>query len=274
DAPACSAEEGARVRSFGTALSAPQDGAEGRPEEATNGTLCLFLSGGGGVGTSTAAAAFALRLAGKKQRVVYLNFEAFSCTDLFFQGESNYDLDDIIFSLRSKKYELQTLLRHALCRDSSGVFFLSPCRSAPDWFSLTGEELIQICHAVGKNMGAPVTLVLDMNADATENFVLPFLYAKRVVLVTNGTEAGNAKTAQLLQALPMLCNLSLFEVEKKVLLLYNRFPVENGKLLALPEPGKLGGIKQTEKDGTPKELIQKLSALSPFQRLEEHLCYG
>lgn len=233
-------------------------------------TLCLFLSGGGGTGTSTAAAAFAMHLARSRKKVVYLNFEPFSSTEQFFIGDGNYDMDDIIFSLRSRKYELNTLLRHALCRDTSGVYFLTPCSSVSDWFSLTGEEILQICDAITKNLGDKTFLVLDMNADATEAFVLPFLYAKKAVLVANGETLGNDKVEQLLNALPLLCNLTAFEVARKTQLLYNRFERVGGQLLDLPEIGKLGGINRTEAD-SPRSLMNTLADLGPFQRLEESL---
>lgn len=240
-------------------------------EETDTGTkqmkLCLFISGGGGAGSSTAAAAFALHLAKKGKPVVYLNFENFPSTDLFFEGTANYDMSDLIFAVRSHKYEMETLVKHAICRDESGVQFIHPCPITSDRFSLSGEEIIQICQQVfeGSNQA---TLVVDMNVDGTESFILPFLYAQKTVIVSNGKWHTNQKTEQLLDSLPFLCNLTAFEVAQKVLLLYNQFHPNGGQLLELPELGKLGGIHEVEAK-TEKERLFLLEPLSPFQRLEE-----
>jgi len=231
--------------------------------------LCLFTSAAGGVGTSTAAASFAIHVAGHHKKPIYLNFETFSSTPVFFSGSelNTYTFEDLIYCLRSERYEQDAVLKRAICRDGSGVYFIMPSRNAPDMFSLNGEEILKICDWIQKTEEFDV-LILDMNFESTENVILPFLQAFRTVVVTDGSATANRKTEDLIRTLPLVSDLSEIEVGKKVRLMYNRYPEENGELILNRGMGKLGGIHELPHK-SEHALIRSISMLSPFARLAE-----
>ena len=231
--------------------------------------VCLFTSGGGGAGTSTAAAAFAIHLARKEKRVVYLNFETFNSTPIFFQGTGNYTMDDIMYALRSNKFEAQTLMRYALVRDNSTVRFLQPCKLPLDAFSFTGEEIVKVVGLI-QNLGTVDCIILDMSADCMERLALPVIRADRVVLVSNGEPTVNLKTKQLVEALPLMCSEEKISVKQKLLRMYNRFLPEQGELYGDKDLGRLGGINMV-RNRKNKDLILAMEHLPPFCRLEEEL---
>lgn len=68
-----------------------------------NTKIITFVSPCGGVGTSSMAAACALFYASKGKKTLYLNLEKFGSSDAFFKAEGQFDMSDIIFSLKSKK---------------------------------------------------------------------------------------------------------------------------------------------------------------------------
>ena len=59
----------------------------GMLHNAAGGRLIGFFSAAGGNGSTTAAVAFAVYLARKGKKTLYLNLETFGRTDLFFHGE-------------------------------------------------------------------------------------------------------------------------------------------------------------------------------------------
>ena len=68
--------------------------------------MIVFCSASGGAGSSTMAAACAAHFAAKNQKVLYLNLEKFGASDVFFSGQGQFDMSDIIFALKSKKTNL------------------------------------------------------------------------------------------------------------------------------------------------------------------------
>lgn len=233
------------------------------------GKVCLFTSAGGGAGVSAAAAAYCVSLAKRGKSVIYLNFEALSSAGTFFEGHGQYNFDDVIYALRSKKYSLERILEQAIVTDSSGVDFIPACRLAADMFSVTGEEFVKICEAIAA-LGRYDLIVADIGFFASENQVLTFLNSEKVVFVTNGTDTVNAKTENLLSALPILCGIERDEADRKTLILYNKFEADTGRLIKDTGLGKLGGINRMNcKNG--RQLIREMAPLFPFERLSETL---
>lgn len=235
----------------------------GRPK------LCLFTAGGGGVGTSTAAAAFAVHCAGRKQSVLYLDFQTFPSVENYFSGSNTYTLEDIIYALRSGRYEPETIFRRVVTRDASGVRFLLPCRQPPDSFSLNGEDIVRICEGLN-NAGKFDVIILDMNFESVERIVVPFLNADLTVFVTDGNRTANGKTRLALEALPMITDLSNLDVQKKAWILYNRYTSGRASLLKDIGVGRLGGI-HTQNQKSEAALVRELSTMAPFDRLSEVL---
>ncbi len=227
--------------------------------------ICLFSSTGGGVGAPAAAAAFCVCCAAKGKSVVYLNFETLCSTERFFFGEGKFDFDDVIYALRSKKYELAPVLQKAIVRDARGVGFIKPCKVIPDAFSITGEEIVRICETI-QGFDRFDLIVVDMNFESTENIVLPFLKSKRTILVTDGSINANAKLEKILEALPLISGKRRDKVIGKVAVLYNRFVTGVSETYENPEITRVGGITVIDaKDES--ELISKIATEFPMQKL-------
>ncbi len=227
--------------------------------------VCLFSSTGGGVGASAAAAAFCVCCAAKGVSVVYLNFETLCSTERFFFGESKYGFDDVIYALRSKKYELAPILQKAIIQDTCGVGFIKPCKVIPDAFSVTGEEIMKICEII-RGSGRFDIIVLDMNFESTENIVLPFLEADKTVLVTDGGINANIKLSKILEALPLISGKRRNEVIEKVTILYNKFETGISKTYENDEIARIGGINVI-KTIDEAALLAEMAEAFPMRKL-------
>lgn len=243
------------------------------PVSEKEGKLCLFTSGAGGVGTTTAAVAFAFRCRRSGKKVVFLSLQPFNSTALFFNGAVQFHANDVLSALRGGRYELSGVLKGALVRDSTGVRYLPASPVPTDLFQLTGEEIMELVEGI-RAMGFFDYIILDLPPDGNESLVLPFLAAKKMVLLSDGTGTGNTKLKQLLEALPVMCNLSHKETEEKCTVLYNRFPKEQGELFDGEEQGRqlarLGGVHVLHTSGERK-LARMMAGLAPFRKLEEEL---
>lgn len=227
--------------------------------------ICLFTSTGGGVGASAAAAAFCVCCVEKGKKALYLNFETLCSTERFFHGEGKFDFDDVIYALRSNKYEAESVLRRAFTKDVSGVEFIKPCKVIPDGFSVTGEEIVRICEAV-QNLEKFDFIILDMNFESTENIVLPFLKSCITVLVTDGSINANFKLSEILDVLPIISGKRRDEVVERIALLYNRFITGRSKTYENDEIARVGGINIIHsKDES--ELISKMAGEFSMQKL-------
>ena len=80
--------------------------------------MLLHLCLAGGTGTSSMAAACTCSK-GRGNNVLYLNLEKFGSSDVFFSGEGQFDLSDIIFALKGRKanlaMKLQSCVKKATC---------------------------------------------------------------------------------------------------------------------------------------------------------------
>lgn len=92
--------------------------------------LTLDCRAGGGVGSSSLAAACALNFAARGRSVLYLNLEKFGGSSQFFSGEGQFDMSDVVLSLKSRKANLALKLESYVRRDPRGVFFFAS-QSAP-----------------------------------------------------------------------------------------------------------------------------------------------
>ena len=238
-------------------------------EHFTGTRICMFTSAAGGTGASSAAAGFAVHCAGLRLPTLYLNAETMQSTDIFFRGTASYTMEDIIYAFRSGRYEPGSIIENALVRDTTGVSFFLSCSRAPDLFSMSGEELVSILEFI-KEMNLFSVIVLDMTFDTSEKAVLPFMYADRTVLVTDGSETGNYKTCVFIDTLPMICQADEAAVGRKLRLMYNRFSKDTGCAIKNIGIKKLGGIGEIPVK-TSEQLIRSISAMPPSERLAEEL---
>lgn len=233
--------------------------------------LCLFTSGAGGSGTSTAAAAFSIYCAGKGHKTCYLNFETINSTHRYFESdESIHDFEDVICALRSEKYHAETLMRTVFVEDPvNRVNSIRGCRVQSDTFSLTGEDIINICEMV-RDTELFEYIVLDMNFEVSENIVLPFINSDMTVVVSDGTMAGNDKTDSFLSMLPVIVNAREEDIIRKTRILYNRFDRKDGMPIERKIYSCVGGLPVL-KARNDRILADKLSALPPMGGLVKEI---
>lgn len=103
----------------------------------------------------------------------------------------------------------------------------------------SGEALWTVAESIALKNDVLALCVNDWNK---ENVVIPFINSNLVILVTDGSKAGNNKVEESLIAFPQITGESKQDVYRKTALLYNNFDSKTGMLIKNEELLKFGGL--------------------------------
>ncbi len=227
--------------------------------------IIAFTSPAGGVGTSSMAAACAIYFAARGKKTLYLNLEKFGSADAFFSGEGQFDMSDIIFSLKSKKANLSLKLESCVKHDQSGVSFYSQSKIALDMLELSNEDVIRLITEL-KASGAYDNIVLDMDFSMGSDTLDILQKMHAVVLVSDGSELANIKVLRAFSALATIERQKDLSILNKLCLVYNKFSSKTGKALDQIEIVNLGGAPRYE-HATTKQAVACLAGMNLFGKI-------
>lgn len=228
--------------------------------------VTVFSSPSGGVGTSTVAAAYAVYLAKQNKKVVYLSFEDFGSTDIFFSGEGQFCMSDVIFALKSKRANLALKLESYVKRDVRGVYFFSSAKFSLDMLEFKHEERLQLINEL-KLLGSYDHMIIDVNFGLDKNNFDYYKTAHNIVIVGDGGEISNVKILNASKALTTIDQSQDIPVVNRFNVLYNRFSSKTGKILDDISFRNIGGFP-VYAQATTTQIINQLSNNSVFEKLE------
>lgn len=228
--------------------------------------LIAFTSPSGGVGTSTMAAACALHYAEKGKKTLYLNLEKFGSSDIFFSGEGQFDMSDIIFALKSKKANISMKLESCVKQSERGVYFYSPSKVALDMLELTVEDIVKLISEI-KLSGSYDYIILDMDFEMTKEVRQILTRSFAIVWVGDGSQISNSKISRAYASLAIREENEDSPLTSRTFLIYNKFSNKTSKSVELDELKNIGGAP-TYKEATPEQLIVVLSKLDVFDKID------
>lgn len=231
----------------------------------TQTKILTFVSMEGGAGSSTVAAAFAEYAAERGKKVLYLNIEQLGRTEDFFVGEGQYDLSDVLFTLKSGKGSMALKLESTVRRDASGVCFYSSPKVAWDLMELGEKELQTLLEELCASGGYDY-IVLDQDFIFGKKMFRVFKMASQIVFVNDGSEISNAKFQRGYQALKIYEQNSNYAFLRKSYLFYNKFSNKTSKTLEIEDIRNLGGVPRFE-HATTKQVMKQLVQLADFQKI-------
>lgn len=194
--------------------------------------IVAFCSASGGVGSSTMAAACAVHHAARGQKVLYINLEKFGSADLFFSGQGQFDMSDIIFALKSKKTNLPLKLESSVKQDPRGVFFYSQAKIALDMMELNTDDILRLLSEL-KLMGSYNYIILDMDFGIDRDMLKIYRMAQALVLVGDGSVESNLKTERAYTALQTLEQNADAPLTNRTSFIYDKVSSKNGQSLAV-----------------------------------------
>lgn len=228
--------------------------------------IIMFSSPSGGSGTSTMAVAYALNLASKRKKVLYLNFEDFASSDLFFLGEGQFDMSDVIFALKSKKANLTMKLESYVKRDSRGVYYFSSTRHALDMLEFKIEEKLQLLSELNMS-GLYEYIIVDSDFALDKEHMDLFNKSHTVVMVSDGTENSNIKTDRAYNAILTLDQTADTILANRFVLLYNKFSNKISKLIENENLRNIGGAP-VYTHATFSQIVDQLVSSTIFDKID------
>lgn len=227
-----------------------------------------FSSPAGGVGSSTLAAACAVYFASQGQRCLYLNLEPFGVADLFFSGEGQFDLSDVIFALKSKKSNFPIKLESCVKKSAQGVFFFSRPKLSLDILELTEEEIIQLIETLSLTGGYDY-IILDAGFDMSERSRNIHRQAQAMVWVSDGSELANSKLCRAYESLGICEGNKDAPLTGRLCLLYNRYNSKTGRMIEEIQARMIGGAQRFD-NRSVEQVVLELSRLAFYENLNQN----
>lgn len=239
--------------------------AAGLKLEDDNAKLVAFSSPCGGVGTSSVAAAFAVRLSKQGKKTLYLNLEKYGSSDVFFSGEGQFDMSDIVFSLKSKKVNLAMKFESCVKQDHTGVYFYSQAKFALDMMELGKEEISRLISEL-RLTGIYDYIVVDMDFSLSKDALDVFQTMSNIVMVGDGSDISNMKIFRAYNALAALEQNKDNSLLNKLVLVYNKFSNKTGKAIEGIDINNIGGAPRYE-HATAEQVVTQLANMSMYDKI-------
>lgn len=227
--------------------------------------VIAFCSAAGGVGSSTMAAACSAYLAAREKKVLYLNLEKFGSADLFFAGQGQFDMSDIIFALKSKKTNLSLKLESCVKQDRRGVYFYSQAKIALDMIEMNAEDTVRMLMEL-KATGGYDYIILDLDFGIHKDMLTVYRQAEDIVLVGDGSPESNAKIERAYAALMTLEQNADAPLNNRMSFVYNKVSSKTGHTINLPGVKSLGGAPRYA-NAEVQQVIDQLAAMDIFEAL-------
>ncbi len=228
--------------------------------------IIVFGAASGGTGSSSMAAACAIHFSEQGHRVLYLNLEQFGDAGVFFSADGQYDMSDVVFTVKSKKANLALKLESCVRRDPCGVYFFARPKIALDLMELGADEKTQIVSELS-SAGAYDRIIIDCDFSLSKDDMALYQQAHAIVLVGDGSEVSNEKTVQAYHALEIMEQNVDAPIRYRMRLIYNKFSNKTCELL--PDIGleSLGGIPRFEHAKTA-DVVKRLIGMGDlFDRI-------
>lgn len=228
-------------------------------------TILAFLPVSGGCGSSTMAAACALHFSSQGKKTLYLNLEKLGIANSFFNGEGQFDMSDIIYTLKSKKANISLKLESCVRQDPRGVFFFSKSKYALDMQELSSDDILRLISELRQSSSYDV-IIIDFDFELNKKMMGIYCQAHTVVWVGDGSEISNTKMSRAFTALSTLEQNADIPLTSKLVLLYNKFSSKTGKTLTDIGVKTIGGAPKYE-HATTVQVLRQLSSMDLFEKL-------
>jgi len=225
----------------------------------------IFSSPCGGVGTSTVAAACAKHFALTGASVLYLDLETFGAADIFFTGEGQFDMNEVIYALKSKKTNLSMKLESCVKKDASGVCFFSASKVPLDMMEMKNDDILRLIDEL-KITGSYNYIIVDIGFGLDGDHLKIYRNAHSVVWISDGEPTSNNKITRAYAAAALLEQTKNVEILNRLNLMYNRFSSKSGQYAEGVDIKVLGGT-QVFVHTNPVQVVDQIAGMPIFDHI-------
>ena len=218
-----------------------------------------FTSFSGGTGTTSIAVAMAKKIA-EQHRVCYLDFEYNGNPEIFFDGEGNSTLSDVVFALKSNRNNTNLKIENSLKKSSSGVYYFGKPNLILDFLEMNDEEKKELIDILCQYCQVEY-IIIDLKFDFSKLNQIIWSIADRVVTVSDGSEIANDKFMRSYEAIYAM-DSDEYDLGK-LGVIYNKFSNKTSNVVSGIETKEYGGIRKFE-HATSNQVIDEIMKMNIF----------
>lgn len=225
----------------------------------------VFTSPIGGVGVSTVASACALRIASAGKSVLYLDLDECSNPGMYFRGEGNRSLGDVLHTLVHKDCNLSDLLIRDARKDHRGVSYFQESDPSSVYPELSTEDIARLLREL-RVIAAYDYIVIDIPFSIFRKQMDLRERSKGIVLLTDGSEHSQRKLLRGYHAMLHDRERDGESTDSELFLLTNKYSGFPARISALSDLHDLGQIPLMSYSDTSKRLAA-IASLELFDHL-------
>jgi len=177
-------------------------------KEKTTKAIAIY-SASGNVGKTSVALGISTICSYSGLSVFYLNLEQFQSTGIFFTGNTEYSISDIIYYAKERDKNLISKISTMSCKDTtSNINYFKEANNAFEINELLPDD-IKIIIDTTKECGQYDLIVIDMDSQLNENAIKIFEIADEILYVFTDEDICLHKAKIFADSINMLSNLSL-----------------------------------------------------------------
>lgn len=235
------------------------------------GKVILFFGAGGGMGTSSVAAGCAVRFAGKQKKVLYLNLQKLSGADMYFTGEGQRGMTDLILALQDSDASLRLQLQSWVREDTTGVCFFAQAKTALDMMELDAECTLRLLSELKKHSDYDY-VILDADLTLDPESLEVYKVADEIVMVSDHSKEAAVKAQRALAALAVMEGETENPIAQRISVIYNKAVNENEVDITEPKLKSLGGVgvfksEKSRKVPDNRKVVELLAGQEFFDKL-------
>ena len=174
-------------------------------------------------------------------------------------------MSDLIFALKSKKPNFHLKLESCVKKDNRGVYFFSHPKIVLDRLELKDDEVITLLQEL-KSVGEYDYIILDLDFSLKSSVLDIYRQAQALVMVNDGSTAGNLKTKRAYEALSTIEANAEAPLTARLGVVYNRFSSVRGEMAQIEGLRLIGGVP-VYTGGTTEQILEQVSNSDMFDKL-------
>ena len=183
--------------------------------------IYLFTSGMGGVGKSVLAVSAAHSLAMKGKKVLYLPFELFGNSDVYFERTKTGDFGKIIYAIKSKKSNIAMKISSIIENNFAGISYISSPENSYDLSSMTKDDIETLISEIC-SLGQYEYIIMDTDAGMGQMIAELSSMATKIIYVTENISAAVQKEKNYVKAMKLLEHKNSYTILPKMVAIINK----------------------------------------------------
>lgn len=180
----------------------------------------LFYSPEGGSGKTTLAMAMGTLLAGIGKEVLYLTFESFPSTSLYFQWEGAEQFSQLYYYMKGENKQLMMRLEGIRLKDPiTQINYFPPAEEPAEFYEVTPEELVSFMDQLKKS-GLYDYILVDVSSSYDERIHALVELCQQIMIVVSQSPVSMIKKKALLKVLNS--NGENRAIENKIIICLNQ----------------------------------------------------